>query len=413
MDRALSGRLIIAAAALGLLLRLAFGLFYWIDKPLTHDEREYLALAQSLRDGRGLHYPPDHESGTAQQFGRAPGYPVFLAAIGAGSNTTAAPTRVKVVQAVLGALVVWMIGIIASRVAGSRAGPVAAGIAAIYPPLVWIGAYVFSETLFMVLALGCVLLLASAQDRAGEKGSPRGGAALTIAAGIVAGVAILVRPGMLVFLPIAALWLVRSRRASLGVALCVTALAVVAPWTLRNAKEYGRFVLVASEGGVTFWTGNHPLAIGEGDLAANPAIKQAEIEFRRSHPGLSAAELEPLYYRDAFDRIAADPGWWLSLLARKAFYSVVPIGPSYTLHSTKYELASVIPYALLAPLAAIGVFRLARRGGTATPLLLLALSVIVTNLIFFPQERFRIPVIDPTVIVSASAVLAGGVRRKP
>ena len=29
----------------------------------------------------------------------------------------------------------------------------------------------------------------------------------------------------------------------------------------------------------------------------------------------------------------------------------VPVGPSYTLHSTKYLLASVIPYALLAPLA--------------------------------------------------------------
>ena len=36
MDRALSGRLIIAAAALGLLLRLAFGLFYWIDKPFGY-----------------------------------------------------------------------------------------------------------------------------------------------------------------------------------------------------------------------------------------------------------------------------------------------------------------------------------------------------------------------------------------
>jgi len=50
---------------------------------------------------------------------------------------------------------------------------------------------------------------------------------------------------------------------------------VLAPWTLRNAREYGRFVLVASEGGVTFWTGNPPLAIGEGDMAANPVIKRA------------------------------------------------------------------------------------------------------------------------------------------
>jgi hypothetical protein len=77
---------------------------------------------------------------------------------------------------------------------------------------------------------------------------------------------------------------------------------------------------------VTFWTGNHPLAIGEGDLAANPPIKEAELAFRRAHPGLTPEQMEPLYYRDAFAHIRADPGWWLSLLARKAVYTVVPIG---------------------------------------------------------------------------------------
>jgi len=35
---------------------------------------------------------------------------------------------------------------------------------------------------------------------------------------------------------------------------------------------------------------------------------------------------------------------------------------------------------------------------------------VLTGLIFFPQERFRIPVIDPAVIVCASVVLAEGVR---
>ncbi|HEY0876043.1 MAG TPA: hypothetical protein VGD94_21385 [Vicinamibacterales bacterium] len=411
MTRALSSRLILAAALAGLILRLVFGLSYWVGKPLTHDEREYLALAQSLRDGRGFHYPPGHESGTAQQFGRAPGYPVFLAAIGVSSDASAAPTRVKVAQALLGAVVVWMIGLIARRAAGMRAGAIAAGIAAVYPPLVWIAAYVFSESLFMPLALGCVLLLGLAQHHADAGRSARAGGAATIAAGLAAGAAILVRPGMLFFLPIAALWLIRSRRWSLALGFCLSALVVVAPWTVRNAKEYGRFVLVASEGGVTFWTGNHPLAIGEGDLAANPAIKAAELEFRRSHPGLNATELERLYYRDALGRIADDPGWWVSLLARKAFYSLVPIGPSYALHSTRYQLGSVIPYAILAPLAIIGLFRLVRTGA-ASPLLLLALSVFVTNLVFFPQERFRIPVIDPTVIVCASTVIAGRGRNR-
>src|SRR5690606_29929723 len=196
MTRASSRRLIVAAAAIGVLLRLAFALTYRGGKPLTHDEREYLALAQSLREGRGFHYPPDHESGTAQQFGRAPGYPVFLAAIGAPSGVTAAPTRVKIVQALLGAIVVWMIGLLAGRAAGARAGVIAAAIAAIHPPLVWISAYVFSETLFMPLAFGCVLLLGVAERRAGAAHAPRAGGTAAIAAGLVAGAGSLVRPGM-------------------------------------------------------------------------------------------------------------------------------------------------------------------------------------------------------------------------
>ena len=75
-------RLILAAAAVGLIARLAFGFLYWTGKPLTHDEREYLELAASLQIGRGFTYLGPAE-GTSPQFGRAPGYPLFLAAIGA------------------------------------------------------------------------------------------------------------------------------------------------------------------------------------------------------------------------------------------------------------------------------------------------------------------------------------------
>ena len=111
---------------------------------------------------------------------------------------------------------------------------------------------------------------------------------LALAAGLLAGVAALVRPAMLLFLPLAALWLCSPAAPVARRWRCVRRAVVVAPWTLRNVRVYDRLVLVASEGGVTFWTGNHPLAGGEGDLAANPAIKQAELAFRQRHAGLSA-----------------------------------------------------------------------------------------------------------------------------
>ena len=406
MNSLRSRRAIIAAAGVALLLRLAFGLFYWTGKPLTHDEREYLSLAESLASGRGFTYAEAHESGTGQRFARAPGYPAFLSVLRVNDDADAAPVPVKVVQALLGAVVVAMIGLLAWIAAGPQAGIAAATLAAFYPPLVWLSAYVLSESLYMPLALGSVLLLGEATRRADAARSPRAGGALTLTAGVIAGLAILVRPAMLLFLPLAALWLMRRRQITLALALPVTALLVVAPWTIRNLHSYGRFVLVASEGGVTFWTGNHPLAHGEGDLAANPEIKRREIEFRAAHPGLTAEALEPLYYQDAWAQIMARPGWWLGLLARKAFYTIVPVGPSYTLHSMRYLLTTVVPYALLLPFAVAGFIIISRQGRPPVPLYLLGASTLLTCLIFFPQERFRLPVIDPLVIVGAAAAIS-------
>ena len=62
---------------------------------------------------------------------------------------------------------------------------------------------------------------------------------------------------------------------------------VIAPWTLRATTEhYGRFVLVASEGGVTFWTGNHPLRDRRRRPRRQPATSSSPARrCARAHPG--------------------------------------------------------------------------------------------------------------------------------
>ena len=238
-------------------------------------------------------------------------------------------------------------------------------------------------------------MLQLAVDRADAHRTDRAGGALSLGAGLLTGAAVLVRPAMLFFLPLAVLWLIFRRMPVLAVALVAGAVAVIAPWTARNYRVYDRFVLVASEGGVTFWTGNHRLARGEGDLAANPDIKRAELEFRQAHAGLSSEDLEPLYYRDAVGYIADHPGWWLGLVARKAFYTLVPLGPSYALHSIRYRAASTLSYLMILPFAWLGLRRLLGTESVPTAVLLLAGSAVLVALVFFPQERFRVPVIDP------------------
>jgi hypothetical protein len=404
-DQPRHARIVFGLILLGLALRLAFALAYWQAQPLTHDEREYLALGRSIARGDGFTYPADEPApGTGQRFGRAPAYPLFLAALHVTEPVDHAPRRVQVAQACLGAAGVWLIAAIAGRAAGPSAAVIAAAIAAVYPPLVATPAYAFSETLFSTLAVAAALLLQKADS---PLSSPKQGTA-PLSGGVVTAAATLTRPMMLLFVPLAAVWIARRGGVARAAIFCAVVAACILPWTVRNHHVYGRWIVIASEGGVTFWTGNHPLARGEGDLAANPALKRAEVAFRAAHPGLTPEALEPLYYRDALSWIRANPGTWIALVARKAFYTVVPAGPSYALHSARYRIASAAPYLLLLPFAAAGAtrWRTATRTGTAgaspAPLWLMAAATVLAGLIFFPQERFRLPVIDPALIVTVS-----------
>jgi len=388
--------------AAGFLLRLAFALAYWTGQPLTHDEREYLALARSVARGEGFVYPADEPAtGTAQRFGRAPGYPLFLAMLHVTEVVETVPARVKIAQSLIGAVGVWLIAMIAGRAAGPGGAVTAAAIAAVYPPLVFMPAYALSETLYSTVALAGAWVLGPMAVTVPNRRT----VTVTVLAALLTGLAILVRPAMLFFVPFAAGWMIWKREARLAAIFALVTLASIAPWTMRNARVYGRFVLVASEGGVTFWTGNNPFARGEGDLAANPDMKRAELELRNRYASLSPEQREPLYYREAFSWIRSHPLDWTVLLARKAFFTIVPAGPSYTLHSTKYVLASAGAYLLLLPPALVGGWRIGRDRAPIALWLMVA-STIFASLVFFPQERFRIPVIDPALIVSAAGLAA-------
>jgi 4-amino-4-deoxy-L-arabinose transferase-like glycosyltransferase len=400
-------RWIAAAALVGLALRLAFGVFYWTNQPLTRDEREYLSLARSLSAGRGYVYDDEILSGPVEPFGRAPGYPLFLALVGAGREVVSAvPFSVKVAQSVVGAIGVVLIALLAWRLAGERAARAAAVIAAIYPPLVWVSAYAYSEAVFWPFGL---LVVWSIDRLTSDRPHLVRHA---FASGVLTGAGVLLRAALTTFLPLAALWIAFRRGLGPAVLFTLGVTLVITPWAVRNYGHHGRFVIVASDGGVTFWTGNNPLATGEGDMAANPRLKEANAALRARHPNLNEEQMEPVYYREALSWIRANPGAWLALEVKKLFYLIVPIGPSYTLHSTRYLIASVVSYGTLLALALAGFWRLGAAGARTPGLWLLSASAVAVALVFFPQERFRIPVIDPTLIVCAAALWKNGTETR-
>ena len=333
---------------------------------------------------------------------------MFLAAVGGGAHVVdSVPASVKIAQAIVGALGVVMIGIVGCQIGGRTMGAAAALVAAVFPPLVWISGYAWSEALFWPIGVLAMWALNGACNQIGRRSI-----AAAMIAGVVTGLAALVRPGAVLFVALAAPWLVWRRQWTAAAVLVAASAIVILPWTARNLTRYGRFVLIATEGGVTFWTGNHPLATGEGDLATNPDLKRAKNAFAAAHPGLSEEQLEPVYYREAVSWIEAHPAAWLGLEARKAFFLVVPMGPSYLAHSTLYAAAAIVSWLVLLPAAVVGAMRLGAARARAGGVWLLAGASVLAALIFFPQERFQIPVIDPALILCASA-LAREARKPP
>ena len=420
----MSSRFIAGAALIGLVLRLGFGLWYWVDKPLMKDEQEYLLLATRVATGHGFTYP---ESASSQSFfERPPGFVVYLTTIlvatrdalvttnPPGSLAELPPTSshlpraITVAQCLVGTLVILLVAALAGRAAGPQAAKLGAVVAAVYPPIAWVSGYVLSEPLYSALALGTVWLLQRAADGSGGHRIRSG-----VLAGLVAGAALLTKEAMLFFLPLAALWLIWHKQRQLLIAFAAGGAIIVLPWIARNYVVHDQFILTAAHGGVTLWTGNNSLAQGEGDLAANPTMGLARLALEDRHPGLTNQQMDDVYYREVKDFVRQNPGRWLVLEVKKLFYTFVPIGPSYTLHSNRYYIASLVSYGLLAPFALAGLWQLWRRPGPSPlwALGLLALSSVIVCLVFFPQERFRIPVLDPAGIVAAAVVMSTRLRQ--
>src|SRR5690606_13389525 len=116
--------------------------------------------------------------------------------------------------------------------------------------LVWIAGYALSEALFWPLGLLAAWLF----DRALARPATARAALLC---GVALGIGTLIRPALVVFLPLAVLLLIIRRQPYTLAVLALGTIVVVGPWTVRNYAHHGRLMFVASEGGVTFWTGNH------------------------------------------------------------------------------------------------------------------------------------------------------------
>lgn len=217
--------LLLVALAVALLLRAAALALYW-DIEGRGDERVHYVLGVLV-----THLGPDAITRWA------PAYEFFQAF--AYSLLRPEPWAAKALQVLVSTATVGLIYALTLRLGGRRPARIAAFVAALYPSFIAYSHYLYPETLYILLLTGSVYAFFR------KPGNPaRGDLA---ASGVLFGLAVLTRSVAVHFLPVWIGWsLLRGRwREARNVAIVAgIALAVVAPWTLRNARLYERFVLV-------------------------------------------------------------------------------------------------------------------------------------------------------------------------
>jgi len=323
-----------------------------------------------------------------------PLYPYFLAVPYALAGSLKAA---KILQMVVSALLVPAVGRVGSLVFGPRAGVAAATLTAFYPDLVWFSAHFWSETLFL-----CLLWWAFASLLASEALAKSRQAAL---AGLFWGLAILSRETILYFSPLAALWLLLSRRPGawlrssffLGVALLV-----VGPWTYRNWVVYHAFVPVSTSGGLNLWQGNARLSREE-VYSEYKAVHGRVEQYRHARrKGLEAIiQRQPTWL---FEKLVKEmPNFWE---ADSLVLDHIRIGGYGEVSTWAFAITATVvlaPYLIVLALFVRGLTNLSWE----RPLRLLLGFLAYYNLIHVVTHgfaRYRLPVMPVLFVIAGSAL---------
>ena len=363
----------------------------------------------------------------SEVFFRAPLYPYFLGLI--YSIFGDGPTAIRIVQSVLGSISCVLIYLIALRVFNRPIAIIAGIISALYAVLIYFDNELLITNLFVLLTLLLLLLILNTKLTASWK--------RYYLLGIMAGLAAVARPTILVTLPILIFYLcfygnpkikTTAVKIKFSAVLIAGVLTVVLPVTIRNYAVGHDLVLISYQGGVNFWIGNNEQA--DGKTAGAPGNFKAYDEYQDNvkfsservaelelgHK-LKPSELSSYWYGRGFSFIVNHPGQFLKLTLTKLYfswngyeiesnrdlYTQRPYSPLFSVLLWDYGLA--FPFGIVGPLALLGIFLLFRSWKREYLLLLGFLaSYQIVLIIFFVTARFRTPMLPVIIIFSAFAL---------
>lgn len=375
------------------------------------DSRTYLAPAQGMLHGFGFAASPEMPETL-----RTPGYPLFLLpflAFGAPASA------VVMAQHLLSAMVIVSVFVFVRRRVGSRRAAFAAAAVMLFDTITLHYANkVLSETLFTAgLMLLFLMLLAVVHARHAL--------AVTLLAGILTGVLVLVRPVAIAYFACVLVYLAvqRATRRTLAIYACAALLLPVG-WAIRNRRETGVFTVASIAGtNMLLHRGAPALAMDDaGDFDTRLALRQAELLARADAMILAAQHEESI--GDVPHAVAAKV---YGEMGRKLFVShprgamlVTLRGIAINLFASDWDAVAIVSelsdplvralvsaanaLVIVAAIAGIAVLWQRDRGVA----LLLALTIayfIGTSSGSEAEARFRVPVV-PQLAIAASALLA-------
>ncbi|HYF01318.1 MAG TPA: glycosyltransferase family 39 protein, partial [Planctomycetota bacterium] len=320
---------------------------------------------------------------------------------------------VRMVQAALATLGLWMLFEAARRKLGFPAAAAALALGAFMKSLAVFDTAILKDWMG-VLAVEAALLAWSLEARW-----------KWLAFGAALGLGTLARGNMLLVAAAVAVFLAVRRDFKPAAAVAAGACLCILPVTVRNAAVGGGFVLTTSQLGPNLYTGNNPenttgryrppsfLEAGATEFEAKGF--RAEAERRKGRP-LTASEIDAYWRREALRYIASHPFTFASVTLKRLAMLVqsyeVPddYDPGFM---ARFSWVLRLPlftwgFAVL-PLAAAGIYLAwTERARYAVPLLMLG-AYAVSILFFFVFARYRLPLV-PLLLLFAGHALAKGAQ---
>jgi hypothetical protein len=410
---------LVAVALLALAWRVVYVTELDTGNPNYGDGFYYHTQANLIADGHGFANPWIWEFSGRDTYRPAAVHPPLYSAVLAVPSVFGGTTYLwhKLMSCLLGAGAVLVLGLVGRRIAGPRAGIIAALIAAFYPNFWSIDGLMLAEGLFALLIGLTILVAYRFRDRPSWPNAGLLGALVALAA-LTRGEAIFLSVFLILPLVLMTKSIDLRRRVGLIGVAALGVIVVMSPWVVRNLTTFEEPFLISSNSDAVLRVANCDATY------SGYSFGYWSVRCGGGFPGLNVEEsvdakedrrvaLDYIgdHQRDLPRVVAARIGraWDVFHPFQNAKLATVE-GKSLTV-----ARAGLIAYWMVLPFAIAGTVILVRRKVTVIPLMAQVVLVTFAAAMAYGAVRFRIPA-EVALIALAGVALDAVLRlvfRKP